>query len=175
MVAKCENKLLFVTFVTQLHFIIHSCILNLYCSVLCYLPLEVFTLLAFLFIHGYIHSYLFDVHNQRRFDKEGFEHSANHQKHIILWNGCFHSELVFKQYSLLLHYGILEKLVTFNIQILQGSLVACNIIMNLKCLATYLKTQFTLSNSSLISPSFQGDHTIFCKGISLKQTPHIKN
>ena len=29
--------------------------------------------------------------------------------------------------------------------------------------------------SSLISPSFQGDPTIFQKGIFLKQTPHIKN
>ena len=28
---------------------------------------------------------------------------------------------------------------------------------------------------SLISPSFQGDPTIFLKGIFLKQTPHIKN
>ena len=32
-----------------------------------------------------------------------------------------------------------------------------------------------LSTSSLISPSFQGDPTIFHKGIFLKQTPHIKN
>ena len=32
-----------------------------------------------------------------------------------------------------------------------------------------------LWTSSLISPSFQGDATIFQKGILLKQTPHIKN
>ena len=32
----------------------------------------------------------------------------------------------------------------------------------------------TLSTSSLISPSFQDDPTIFYKGIFHKQTPHIK-
>ena len=32
-----------------------------------------------------------------------------------------------------------------------------------------------LSTLSLISPSFQGDPTIFQKGIFLQQTPHIKN
>ena len=33
----------------------------------------------------------------------------------------------------------------------------------------------TLSTSILISPSFQGDPTIFHQWIFLKQTPHIKN
>ena len=33
----------------------------------------------------------------------------------------------------------------------------------------------TLSTSSLITRSFQGDPTIFHKGIFIKQTPHIKN
>ena len=32
-----------------------------------------------------------------------------------------------------------------------------------------------MSTSSLISSSFQGDPTIFQRGIFLKQTPHIKN
>ena len=44
-------------------------------------------------------------------------------------------------------------------------------------LKTKINTTMTghLSTSSLISPSFQGDPTIFHKGIFLKQTPHIKN
>ena len=40
--------------------------------------------------------------------------------------------------------------------------------------ATQLKKS-VLSTSSLTIPSFQGDPTIFHKGIFLKQTPHIKN
>ena len=37
-----------------------------------------------------------------------------------------------------------------------------------------LITFLNLSTSSLISPSFQGDPTMFHKGIFLKQTHHIK-
>ena len=50
------------------------------------------------------------------------------------------------------------------------------LLLKLGCLI-YKKKKFEnpLSTSSQISPSFQGDPTIFQKGIFLKQTPHIKN
>ena len=44
------------------------------------------------------------------------EHSANQHRHLILWHGCSHCS--WHQYSLLLQYGILEKLAT--IMILQN-------------------------------------------------------
>ena len=48
-------------------------------------------------------------------------------------------------------------------------------IKNIRPWTTVAHDNITLSTSSLISLSFQGDPTIFHKGIFLKQTLHIKN
>ena len=48
-------------------------------------------------------------------------------------------------------------------------------ILSKLCINDSQKLKNILSTSSLISPSFQGDPTIFHRGIFLKQTPHIKN
>ena len=43
-----------------------------------------------------------------------FERSANQHRHLILWNGCYNSEISSQDhYLLLLQFQILEKLVTF--------------------------------------------------------------
>ena len=45
-------------------------------------------------------------------------------KDQVLWNGCSHSEISFRdQYSLLLQYGILEKLLTYILEMFSALMI----------------------------------------------------